>query len=173
MQKPIEGVDDVNFGALNKGGGSQSQSNRAQQKPNQATRKHKKLHTATRGNQRQQKRPNLRKTSCSARLILTRKFRLASEIMPFSKVQGKKTIHKVVVYALSTCVWCKMTKQFLKDNEIEFEYIDVDMCEPQEKEKVRQQILSKGGNLSYPTIVVDNTLITGFRKDKLKETLGI
>src|SRR3972149_3637843 len=46
--------------------------------------------------------------------------------MPFSKVPGKKTEHKVVVYALSTCVWCKMTKQFLKDNEIEFEHIDVD-----------------------------------------------
>jgi len=94
--------------------------------------------------------------------------------MPFSKVQGKKTDHKVVVYALSTCVWCKMTKQFLKDNDIEFEYIDVDMCEPQEKEQVRQQILSKGGNLNYPTTIVDDkTVITGFRKDQLKETLGV
>ena len=94
--------------------------------------------------------------------------------MPFSKIQGKKTDHKVVVYALSTCVWCKMTKQFLKDNDIEFEYIDVDMCEPQEKEQVRQQILSKGGNLNYPTTIVDDkTVITGFRKDQLKETLGV
>ena len=94
--------------------------------------------------------------------------------MPFSKVQGKKTEHKVVVYALSTCVWCKMTRQFLKDNGIEFEYIDVDLCEPEEKEQVRQQIQSKGGNLSYPTTIVDDkTLITGFRKDLLKEALGI
>ncbi|HLC00036.1 MAG TPA: glutaredoxin family protein [Candidatus Bathyarchaeia archaeon] len=94
--------------------------------------------------------------------------------MPFSKVQGKNNSHKVVVYALSTCVWCKMTKQFLKDNDIEFEYIDVDMCEPQEKEQVRQQILSKGGNLNYPTTIVDDkTVITGFRKDQLKETLGV
>ena len=94
--------------------------------------------------------------------------------MPFSKVQGKKNTHKVVVYALSTCVWCKMTKQFLKDNEIEFEYIDVDLCEPEEKEQIHQQIQSKGGNLNYPTTVVDDKkLITGFRKDQLKEALGI
>jgi glutaredoxin-like protein NrdH len=94
--------------------------------------------------------------------------------MPFSKVQGKKSQHKVVVYALSTCVWCKMTKQYLKDNEIEYEYIDVDLCEPKEKEKVHQQILSKGGNLGYPTVIVDDkTLITGFRKDKLKEALQL
>jgi glutaredoxin len=67
-----------------------------------------------------------------------------------------------------------MTKQFLKDNNIEFEYIDVDLCEPEEKEQIRQQIQSKGGNLNYPTTVVDDKkLITGFRKDQLKEALGI
>ena len=94
--------------------------------------------------------------------------------MPFSKVQGKKNTHKVVVYALSTCVWCKMTKQFLKDNDIEFETIDVDLCEPEEKEQIRQQIQSKGGSLNYPTTVVDDKkLIAGFRKDQLKEALGI
>jgi glutaredoxin-like protein NrdH len=94
--------------------------------------------------------------------------------MQFSKVQGKQTNHKVVLYALSTCVWCKMTKQFLKDNNVEFEYIDVDLCEEEDKQKIRQHIQSKGGPLSYPTTIVDdNTVITGFRKDKLKEVLGI
>jgi glutaredoxin len=94
--------------------------------------------------------------------------------MPFSKVTGKKNDHKVVVYALSTCVWCKMAKQFLKDNSVEYEYIDVDLCEPDEKEEVHNQISSKGGSLNYPTVIVDDkVLITGFRKDKLKEALGI
>jgi len=94
--------------------------------------------------------------------------------MPFSKVQGKKTQHKVIVYALSTCVWCKMTKQFLKDNEIEFEFIDVDLANPKEKEQIHQAILDKGGNLSYPTTIIDDkTLITGFRKDLLKEALQL
>jgi glutaredoxin-like protein NrdH len=94
--------------------------------------------------------------------------------MQFSKVQGKQNKHKVVLYALSTCVWCKMTKQYLKDNEVEFEYIDVDLCEEEEKQEIRQHIQSKGGPLSYPTTIVDdNVLITGFRKDLLKEALGI
>jgi glutaredoxin len=94
--------------------------------------------------------------------------------MKFSKVSGKKSQHKVVLYALSTCAWCKMTKQFLKDNDIEFEYVDVDLCEEEDKQKIRQHIQSKGGPLSYPTVIIDdNMLITGFRKDKLKEALGI
>ena len=94
--------------------------------------------------------------------------------MNISKVQGKNNKHKVTLYALSTCVWCKMTKQFLKDSNIEYEYVDVDLCTEEDKDKIRKHILSKGGNLSYPsTIVDDKILITGFRKDQLKEALEI
>ena len=94
--------------------------------------------------------------------------------MQFSKVSGQKRQHKVVLYALSTCAWCRMTKQFLKDHDIEYEYIDVDLCEEEEKQKIREHIQSKGGPLSYPTIIVDdNVLITGFRTDKLREALQL
>ena len=94
--------------------------------------------------------------------------------MQFSKVSGQKRQHKVVLYALSTCAWCRMTKQFLKDNDIEYEYIDVDLCEEEDKQKIRDHIQSKGGPLSYPTIIVDdNVLITGFRTDKIREALGL
>jgi glutaredoxin-like protein NrdH len=78
------------------------------------------------------------------------------------------------LYALSTCAWCRMTKQFLKDNDIEFEYVDVDLCEEEDKQKIREHIQSKGGPLSYPTIIVDdNVLITGFRTDKIREALEL
>jgi glutaredoxin len=94
--------------------------------------------------------------------------------MPFSKVLGKNNQHKVVVFALSTCVWCKMTKQYLKDNEVEFEFIDVDLTEPEEKQEIHELIQDKGGTLSYPTIIVDDKkIITGFRKDQLKEALQL
>lgn len=90
------------------------------------------------------------------------------------KVPGKKNRHKVLVYAISTCAWCKMTKQFLKDNDIEYEYVDVDSCNEEDHEKIRQDISKRGGSPSYPTIIVDDkTLITGFRKDEIKEVLEI
>jgi len=94
--------------------------------------------------------------------------------MKIVKVNGKNNKHKVLLYALSTCAWCKMTKQFLKDNNIEYEYVDVDLCHEEDKEKIKREILNRGGILSYPTIIVDDKiLITGFRKDKLKEILEI
>ncbi|MCW3996806.1 MAG: glutaredoxin family protein [Candidatus Bathyarchaeota archaeon] len=94
--------------------------------------------------------------------------------MQFSKVPGKKNDHKVIVYALSTCVWCKLTKQFLNENNVEYEFVDVDLLQDKEKSEVHRTILDKGGSLSYPTTIVDDkTVITGFRKDQLKEALGI
>ena len=94
--------------------------------------------------------------------------------MQFSKVSGKKNNHKVTLYALSTCVWCKLTKQFLKDNEVEFEYVDVDLLNDEDRSKAHETISSKGGMLSYPTTIVDDkTVINGFRKDQLKEALGV
>ena len=93
--------------------------------------------------------------------------------MQFFKVTGDRKQHKVVLFALSTCAWCKLTKQFLKDNEVEFSYLDIDLINEDEKEKIRQIIRNRGGPLSFPTTIIDDKiLITGFRKDKIKEALN-
>lgn len=90
------------------------------------------------------------------------------------KISGKNNKHKVLLYALSTCAWCKLAKNFLKKNEIEHEYVDVDLCTEEDKDKIKRDILNKGGSLSYPAIIIDNKiLINGFRKDKLKEVLEL
>ena len=94
--------------------------------------------------------------------------------MNISKVSGKNNKHKVFIYALSTCVWCKLTKQYLGDNNVEYEYVDVDLASEEDKQKIHTEIVSKGGTLSYPTTIVDDkVVITGFRKDKFKEALEI
>lgn len=94
--------------------------------------------------------------------------------MDIVKVSGKNKKHKVFLYVLSTCVWCKLTKQFLKENEIEYEYVDVDLSSKEDRNKIRQDILSKGGSLSYPVIIVDGEIIiNGFRRDKIKEVLQL
>jgi len=90
------------------------------------------------------------------------------------KVPGKNKRHRVLLYALSTCAWCKLTKQFLRNNKIEYEYVDVDLCSLKAREKIRKHIESRGGEAVYPTIIIDDkVLITGFRKDKIREALKI
>jgi len=90
------------------------------------------------------------------------------------KVAGEKNKHKVLLYALSTCAWCKMTKKFLNENKVEYEYVDVDLCSDKDRVAIRKDIESRGGEAIYPTIIVDGkVLITGFRKDKMSGALGI
>jgi len=90
------------------------------------------------------------------------------------KVSGKNNKHKVLIYAISTCAWCKATKKFLNDNSVEYEYVDVDLVSDEDHERIREDIISRGAEPSYPTMIVDGkTVITGLRKDLIKEALEL
>jgi glutaredoxin len=78
------------------------------------------------------------------------------------------------MYAISTCIWCKRTKKWLRDHDIEYLYVDVDLCNVEDREKIKKDILTRGGQLVYPAIIIDDELlINGFRIEKLKEVLGL
>lgn len=88
------------------------------------------------------------------------------------KVKGKNNSHKVRVYALSTCVHCKAAKQFLRESDVEFEYLDVDLCGKEDLEEVKRDILRRGSSLAFPQIIIDDKIIiTGLDKEKIKKTL--
>lgn len=89
-----------------------------------------------------------------------------------SKVLGKNNKHKVLMYAISTCVWCKRAKRFLTNHSVEFEYVDVDLCSIDELREIKDDILKRGGRLIYPTIIIDDRiLMTNPSEEKLQEAL--
>ncbi len=90
------------------------------------------------------------------------------------KVSGSNNKHQVLVYAISTCGWCKRAKKFLKDNDVQYEYVDIDLINNEDKEKIKQDITNRGGPLAYPTLIIDSKiLLTGAPQDKLKEILEL
>ena len=90
------------------------------------------------------------------------------------KVTGKNHKHRVFLYALSTCAWCKMTKRFLSESKIEYEYVDVDLCSEEDRKKIREDIRKRGAEPSYPVIIVDDKkVINGFVQNRIKEALEI
>ncbi|MFX1577570.1 MAG: glutaredoxin family protein [Promethearchaeota archaeon] len=94
--------------------------------------------------------------------------------MKREKVRGDRKQHHVLLYALSTCGWCKMTKAFLNDNSIEYEYVDVDKLDHPDKEIVNKDIKKHGARIAFPTIIIDDkTVITGFKKDQISKELEI
>lgn len=94
--------------------------------------------------------------------------------MKREKVRGDRKQHHVLLYALSTCGWCKMTKAFLNDNSIEYEYVDVDKLDYTDKDIVNKDIKKRGARIAFPTIIIDDkTVITGFKKDQISKALEI
>lgn len=82
--------------------------------------------------------------------------------MPRIKVTGHKKGHNVLVYALSTCGWCKKTKQFLKNNGIEYEYVDLDTASSDERQPIIEELTSNNIPLAFPITIIDNqTMIRG------------
>ena len=89
-----------------------------------------------------------------------------------NNVEGKKT-KNILLFALSTCIWCKKTKEQLKKLGIAYSYIDVDQLDNKTKNKVKKQLKKWNPSCSYPTIVINNKeCITGYDPDKLKEKIN-
>jgi glutaredoxin 3 len=79
---------------------------------------------------------------------------------------GKK--QDVKVYSTSTCPWCVKTKDFLKENNVKFEDINVS-----ENEKARNEMFEKSGQFGVPVTAVNGTVIVGYDKEALKKALKI
>jgi glutaredoxin-like protein NrdH len=82
-------------------------------------------------------------------------------------------MQNVKMYTLSTCSHCKATKKFLQDNGINFEAIDVDLLKSSERENVLQEVIKYNPQRSFPTIIIGNKIIIGFREDDLRKALGM
>ena len=91
--------------------------------------------------------------------------------MPMQHVDGENK-GKLVLYALSTCGWCKKTRMLLEESGTGYEYIYVDLLEGDELKEVVEQIKKWNPSLSFPTLVVnDEIAIVGFREDEIKRVI--
>lgn len=83
-------------------------------------------------------------------------------------------LKKVMLYALSTCGWCKKTKAFLDDNHVEYDYIYVDELKGTRRDEVMEVVRRWNPKGSFPTVVVgDAQVVVGFKEDELREVLGV
>ena len=74
----------------------------------------------------------------------------------------------VKVYSTPTCPFCVKAKQFLKDNSVEFEDIDVS-SDPE----AAKQIVERSGQMGVPVLEIEDEIIVGFDKEKISQTLGL
>jgi glutaredoxin-like protein NrdH len=80
---------------------------------------------------------------------------------------------RVILYTLSTCMWCRMAKNLLRDMGVGYEYVDMDTLPTEEKDALKRELLRWNPAGSYPTIVInDRESIKGFDESEIREKLG-
>jgi glutaredoxin-like protein NrdH len=91
--------------------------------------------------------------------------------MNIEHVPGKN-VGTIMLYALSTCGWCKKTKELLNNIGIEYNYIFVDLVQDKERETVIRELEKWNPNRSFPTLVINNDkCIIGFQEDEIRKAV--
>jgi glutaredoxin-like protein NrdH len=92
--------------------------------------------------------------------------------MVIEHVDGKNK-GTVMLYALSTCGWCRMTRELLTNIGVEFSYVYVDMLSGDELSRVMGELQKFNTKNSFPTLVInDSKVIIGYRDDEIMEALA-
>ncbi len=84
-----------------------------------------------------------------------------------------KIMKKVTIYTTPTCGFCKMTKAFYKENNVQ--YNEVDVSTDQEK---ANEMIQKSGQMGVPVNVVTDEagkeeIVIGFDRARLAKLLDI
>ncbi len=79
---------------------------------------------------------------------------------------------EVFVYALSTCPWCRKTKQWFTDSQIPFESIDVDQLKGDEQDAAADKAQELSGGRRFPVTVINGQVVVGYNPDKFQECLN-
>ncbi len=87
--------------------------------------------------------------------------------MPEAKKKAAKKT-KVKVYSTPTCPYCHAAKEFLKENKVPFEDIDVS-----KDSKAAEDMIEKSGQMGVPVIEIGTEIIVGFDKARMKKALKL
>ena len=86
-----------------------------------------------------------------------------------SHVSGTKK-GDVMLYALSTCQWCRKTKELLNELKIDYYFIDVDLVTGDDQKELIEEIKKYNPACSFPTMVInERDSIIGFDEDKIRD----
>ena len=74
----------------------------------------------------------------------------------------------VKIFTTPTCAYCKMAKEFFKQNNIQYEEVDV-----VSNTQARDEMIHKSGQMGVPVIFVGDDIVVGFDKRRLSELFGV
>ncbi|MEW6549230.1 MAG: glutaredoxin family protein [Spirochaetota bacterium] len=95
--------------------------------------------------------------------------------LPFEKKTGTRNDRNIVVYALSTCGFCRKAMSFLDDEGFSYSFIHVDKIPLDTKNELKKELKEKfNENVAFPFAVIDDKdHLVGFIRPDWERTLGL
>lgn len=75
---------------------------------------------------------------------------------------------KIKVYSTQFCPYCVALKEFLKENNVVFEAVDVT-----EDLRSQDEMIDKSGQMSVPVVEIGEEIIIGFDREKISQLLKL
>ena len=89
-------------------------------------------------------------------------------MVPFTRVDGKDC-GKITFYGLSTCIWCRKTRNLLDKLGVAYEYVYVDLLSPDEQQKAMAEVRRWNPGESFPVLVFnESSCVLGFDEQKIR-----
>jgi len=79
----------------------------------------------------------------------------------------------VKIFSLSTCSHCRSTKKLLADCTVQYDFVDVDLLEGEERSAILEDVKKFNPKCSFPTIIIGDKVIVGYKEAEIKEALGL
>lgn len=90
--------------------------------------------------------------------------------MTMEHVHGRNA-GPITLYALSTCIWCRKTRQLLDQLGVAYDCEYVDLVPGSERAAVMDAVRRWNHEGSFPTLVINNRAIVGFRENEIRDAL--
>lgn len=75
---------------------------------------------------------------------------------------------KVTIYSTPTCPYCRMAKDYFKQNNVAYTELDV-----ASDAKKAEEMIQKSGQMGVPVIDIDGKIVVGFDRKELAKLLGL
>ena len=79
----------------------------------------------------------------------------------------------VKIFSLSTCSHCRAVKKLLGKCGVKYEFTDVDQLDGEERKAILEDVRKFNPRCSFPTIVIGETVIVGFKEEEVRNALGL
>ena len=78
----------------------------------------------------------------------------------------------VELYTLSTCPWSRSTRAFLDERGVKYLYVDYDLADAHEQERIREEMLVRGA-AAFPYVRIGDDFIVGYNPDAFTRLLDL